>query len=167
MKPLSENKNCIGSKSSYVQAFYIQLLSKNPICGKRRDGYPGESSKGEIRVYIQVMIDFNEVKCTEKMINIFRSSKVMIYGITEGFHTEKKNRYRRTPVNNALLSIDQYHKTSRRTAAEQMGSPLRSVNKFMLKYPFSPEPRIWDQVTLGNLVSIGNNQCNQVGMTLD
>jgi hypothetical protein len=37
----------------------------------------------------------------------------------------------------------------------------------MLKYPFLPEPRIWDPVTLGNLVPIDNNQWNQVRMTSD
>jgi hypothetical protein len=48
-----------------------------------------------------------------------------------------------------------------------MGSPLRSEFKFMLKYPFFPEPLIWDPVTLDNLVSIGNNQWNQVGIISD
>jgi hypothetical protein len=91
----------------------------------------------------------------------------MVYLITEGFHTYEKNGFLRTPINSALLIIVQYHEASRRTAAEQMGSPLRSVFKFMLKYPFIPELRNWDPVTLGNLVSIGNNQWDQVGMTLD
>jgi hypothetical protein len=155
---LSFNQHCTGSKSSYVQAYYFQLLSKNPICGRRREGYFGESSKGKTWVYVQVMFGFNEVKYTEKMINTFRCSKIIIYIFTEGFHTEEKSRCQRTAVNNALLFFEQYHEASRRTSAEQMGSPLRSVFKFMLKYRLIPEPRIWDPVTLGNLVSIGNNQ---------
>jgi hypothetical protein len=91
----------------------------------------------------------------------------MVYIFIEGFHIEEKNRCQRTPVNNALLFFDQYHEASRRTAAEQMNSLFRSEFKFILKFPFLPEPRIWDPRTLGNLASIGNNQWGQVGMTSD
>jgi hypothetical protein len=91
----------------------------------------------------------------------------MIYIFTEGFPSEEEIRFPRTPVNIALVSIEQYYEPSRRTAAEQMGSPLRSIFKFMLKYTFLPEPRIWDPVILGNLVSIDNNQWGQVDMTSD
>jgi hypothetical protein len=140
-----------------VQALFIQWLSKNPICRKQRKGYFGECSKDKIRVYIQVIIGFNIIKYAEKLINTFRCSRVTIYIFTEGFPTEEEFRFPRTSVNIATLSFEQHHEASRRTAAEQMGSPLRSRVKFMLKDPFLPEPRIWDPVTLGNLVSIGNN----------
>jgi hypothetical protein len=106
------NYHRTGSKSRDVQAFIIQLLSKNPICRKQREGYFGE--------------------CRNLTIFIF----------TEEFHTQKKNRCQRTPVNKALLLFDKYHEASRRAAAEQIGSPFRSEFKFMLKYPFLPEPRI-------------------------
>jgi hypothetical protein len=99
-------------------------------------------------------------------INTFRcSSLIFIY--TEGFPTEDEIRFPKTPVFIASVFIEQYHEASRRTAAEQMGSPFRSVFRSMLKYPSISEPRIWDPVTLGNLVSIDNNQWSQVGMTSD
>jgi hypothetical protein len=157
----------IWSKSSCVQALFIQWLSKNHICRKRREEYFGECSKDKTWVYIKVMFGFSDVKYAEKLINTFRCSRVIIYIFTEGFPTEEEIRFLRTPVNIVSVSIEQYHEASRRTAAEQMGSPLRSEFKFMLKYPFLPEPRIWDPMTLGNLFSIGNNQWNQVGMTSD
>jgi hypothetical protein len=113
------------------------------------------------------MFGFNDVKYSEKLINTFRCSKVMIYIFTEGFPTEGEVRFPRTPVNIASVFFKQYHEANRKTAAEQIGSPLRSEFIFMLKYPFLSEPGIWDPVTLGNLVSIGNNQWNQVDMTSD
>jgi hypothetical protein len=76
-----------------------------------------------------MMFSFTEEKYTEKLINIFRCSRIIICIFTEGFHTEEKNGCQRTPANNALLSIDQYHETSRRTAAEEMGSPFRSEHQ--------------------------------------
>jgi hypothetical protein len=42
------NHHCTGSKSSCVQALFIQWLSKNPICRRRRKGYFGECSKDKI-----------------------------------------------------------------------------------------------------------------------
>jgi hypothetical protein len=44
---LSFNQHCTGSKSSCVQALYNQMLSKNPICRKQREGYFGESNKNK------------------------------------------------------------------------------------------------------------------------
>jgi hypothetical protein len=117
-----------------VQQLLIQWLSKNPICRKQREGYFWECSKDKTRVYIQIIIGFSEVKYEEKLINTFRCSRVIIYIFTEGFPTEEEIRFPRTPVNIAILSIEQQREASRRTAAEQMGSPLRSVFKFMLKY---------------------------------
>jgi hypothetical protein len=107
------------------------------------------------------------MKYTEQMINTFRCSNLTIFIFTKEFHTEKKNRFPRTPVNITSVSIEQHQEASKGTAAEQMSSFLRSVFNSLLKYPFLPEPRIWDSVTLGNLVSIGNNQRNQVGMATD
>jgi hypothetical protein len=164
---LSFNQHRIGNKSSCVQVFYFQMLSKNPVCGKRREEYFGEYSRSKTWVFIQVIFGFNEVKYTEKMINSFRCSKIVIYLFTEGFHTEKKNEFQRTPANIVSLFFDQYRETRRRTAAEQMGSPFRSVHQILAQVPVLPEPRIWDPVTLSNLVPIGNNQWDQVDKTSD
>jgi hypothetical protein len=109
------------------------MLSKNPICRKQREGYFGESSKDKRWVLIQVMFGVNNIKYAEKQINTFRcSSLIFIY--TERFPTEKEIRFPRTPVNIASVSIELYHEASRRTAAEQMSPPFRSVFKPLLKY---------------------------------
>jgi hypothetical protein len=89
---------------------------------------------------------------------------ISIFIYTEWFHTKIEVEFPRTPVNFVSFFSEQYHEASRGAAAEQKGSPFRSVFKFMLKYPSIPESRIRDPVTLGNLVSIGNNQWNQVGI---
>jgi hypothetical protein len=47
---LSFNQHRTGSKSRYVHALYFQMLSKNPICGKQREEYFGECSKGKTLV---------------------------------------------------------------------------------------------------------------------
>jgi hypothetical protein len=114
-----------------------------------------------------MMFSFSVEEFSENMINTFRCADMRIYFFTDGFHNEEEVRFSRSPINNASVFFDQYHEASRRTAAEQMSSPLRSVFNFMFKYPSIPEPRIWDPVTLSNLVSIGNNQWNQVGLTSD
>jgi hypothetical protein len=140
------------------------MLSKNPIRRKQREGYFGESNKSKIWAFIQVMFGFNNVKFAQKQINTFRcNSLIFIY--TEGFPTKDEDRFSRTPVIIASVSIEQYHEASRRTAADQMGSPLRSEHQVHTQVPVLLEPRIWESATLGNLVSIGNNQWNQVGMT--
>jgi hypothetical protein len=46
-------------------------------------------------------------------------------------------KFLRTPVNIALVFFEQYLEANRRIAAAQMGSPLRSVFKFMFKIPSS------------------------------
>jgi hypothetical protein len=112
------------------------MLSENHICRKQREGYLGECNKSKIWAFIQAMLSFNNVKFAEKQINTFRcSSLIFIY--TEGFPTKDEVRFPRTPVNIASVSFEQYHEASRRTTSEQMSSPLKSINKFMLKYPQS------------------------------
>jgi hypothetical protein len=103
---LSFNQHRAGSKSSCVQALFIQWLSKNPICGKRRKGYFGECNKDKTWVYIQVILGFNDVKYAEKLINTFRCSRVIIYIFTEGFPTEEEFRFPRTSVNISALSLE-------------------------------------------------------------
>jgi hypothetical protein len=132
------------------------MLSKNPICRKRREGYFGESSKDKTWVLIQVMFGFNNIKYAEKQINTFRCSG-LIFIYTEGFPTEDEVRFLRTPVDIVSISFEQYHEASRRTAAEQMGSPFRSAYQVHAQVPVLTEPRIWDPATLGNLVLIKNN----------
>jgi hypothetical protein len=139
------------------------MFSKNPIYRNQREEYAEEEDEGKTWMYVLMIFSFSDFKYSEKMINTFRCSKIIIYIYTEGFHKEKKNRCRRTPVNIATLSVEQHQEASRGTAAEQTSSPLRSEFNTLLKYPFLPESRICDPVTLGNLVSIGNNQWNQVG----
>jgi hypothetical protein len=112
------------------------------------------------------MFGFSNVEFAEKQINTFRcSSLIFIY--IEGFPTEDEVRFPITPVNIASVFFEQYHEASRRTAAEQMDSPFRSIIKSLFNEPVLLEPRIWDPATLGNLVSIGNNQWGQVDMTSD
>jgi hypothetical protein len=85
-------------------------------------------------------------------------SKTRICLFTEGFHTGKNFGFLRTAVKSVLLFLDQYHEASRGAAAEQMSSPFRSATKFLFNGPSFQELRTLDSVTLGNLVSIGNNQ---------
>jgi hypothetical protein len=142
------------------------MLSKNPICRKRREGYFGESSKDKTWIIIQAMFEVNNIKYAEKQINPFRCNS-LIFLYTEGFPTEDEVRFPRTPFNIASVSFEQYHEASRRTAAEQIGSPFRSEHQVHAQVPVLPEPPIWDPATLDNLFFIGNNQWNQVGMTSD
>jgi hypothetical protein len=115
---------------------------------------------------IQILFGFINIKYAEKQINTFRcSSLIVIY--TEGFPTQDEVRFPRTPVIIASVFFEKYHEASRRTAAEKMSSPFRSIHQIFAQVPVLPELRIWDPATLGNLVSIGNNQWNQVGMTSD
>jgi hypothetical protein len=140
------------------------MLGKNPSCRKRNEAYSEELKKVIIWLAIQVMFGFSNVHFAEKQINTFRCNSLTIFIYTEGFHTKIEFEFSRTPVNVVSFFSGPYHEPSRGTAAEQKGSPLRSDIKFRLKYPSIPEPRIWDPVTLGNLVSIDNNQWNQVGI---
>jgi hypothetical protein len=156
---LSFKQHCTGSKSDYVQATLFQLLSKNPVCVKRREGYMVKWHDNEFWVCNQLMFGFVSMKFAEHIVNTFRYSRMTNFIFTERFHTEKKNRFTRTSVINATFLIGQHHEESRRTAAEQMGSPFRSVIKFMIKYPFFTEPRNWDPVTLGNLASNESRKC--------
>jgi hypothetical protein len=95
-------------------------------------------------------------------VDSFRCSKTRMYFFTENFHTDKSFGFLRIPVKSVLLFLFQHHEANRGAAAEQMGSPLRSVTKFLFKGPSFPELRILDPITLGNLVPIGNNQYSQV-----
>jgi hypothetical protein len=81
------------------------MLSKNPICRKRREGYFGESSKDKTWVLIQVIFGFNNIKYAEKQINTFRCRSLIFISI-EGFPTEDEDRFPRTPVNIASVSFE-------------------------------------------------------------
>jgi hypothetical protein len=133
-KTLNFNQHYAGSKSDYIQALQHQLLSKKPICVKLRRGFFEKIFREGKRVFnLFIFESILVLKFAEQIINTFRCSKMTIYIFTEGFHANKKNGFLRTPVNSALLSLVQYHEASRRTATEQMGSPLRSVFRFMFK----------------------------------
>jgi hypothetical protein len=114
------------------------LLSKNPICVEQRKGYFTKIYKNELWAYNQLMFGFITMKFAEHIINTFRCNRLIIFIFIEGFHTEKKNKFPRTPVNNELLLIEQYHEVSRRTAAEQMGSPCRSEYQVHAQVPPNP-----------------------------
>jgi hypothetical protein len=146
-----------------VQTIFNQLLGKNPISKRRRKEYSDEQGKVITWVVVQVMFGYSNVDFAEKQINTFRCSS-FIFVYTEGFHTELEVEFFRTLVYIASVFLNQHHEASRRTAAEQMGSSLRSAFKFMLKKPIFPGPRILDPATLSNLVPIGNNQWDQVGI---
>jgi hypothetical protein len=139
------------------------MLGKNPVYRKQREEYTEEDEEEKTWMYVQMIFGFNDFKYSEKMINTFRCSKIIIFIYTEGFHMKEKDRCRRTPVNIAALFIEQHPEASRGTAAEQKSTPFRSAFNTLLKYLFHPESRIWDPVALSNLVSIGNNQWNQTG----
>jgi hypothetical protein len=102
-----------------VQAIYIQLLSKNPICRKQREEYFRERSEDKIWVFFQMMFNFSEEKFSEKLINTFRCSET-IYIFTERFHSEKEVEILRTPANIASVFFDQHQETSRRTAVRSL-----------------------------------------------
>jgi hypothetical protein len=112
------------------------MLSKNPICRKRREGYFGESSKSKIWVFIQVMFGFNNVKFAEKQINVFRCSN-LIFIYSEGFPTKDEVRFPRTPVIIASIFFEQYHEASRRTAQSRWVLLLEVYIISLLKYPTS------------------------------
>jgi hypothetical protein len=91
-------------------------------------------------------------------VDLFGCSKTRICLFTEMFHTDRCLEFLRTPVKSVLLFLFQYHEASRGAAAEQMSSLFRSVTKLLFNGPSFPELRTLDLETLGNLVSIGNNQ---------
>jgi hypothetical protein len=63
------------------------------------------------------MFGYNNIKYIEKQINTFRC-RSLIFIYIEGFPTEDEDRFPRTPVNIASVSLEQYHEASRRIAAE-------------------------------------------------
>jgi hypothetical protein len=102
------------------------------------------------------------------IINSFRcNSNKQFYLFPEEFHTDKEEIDFRTSVSTILLIFIQYSEASRRAAIEQKGSFLEAFIKFMLTYSLIPELRNWDPVALDNMVPIGNNQYDQVGLTSD
>jgi hypothetical protein len=113
--------------------------------------YPDEAEKIVFWIFVPIIFGFSNVDFAEKQINTFRCSSLTIFIYTEGFNTEDEVEFPRTPVNASFFS-EPYHEASWGTAAEQKSSPLRSDFIFMLKYPPISESRIWDPVTLSNMV---------------
>jgi hypothetical protein len=171
---LSINLHCTGSKGGYEPAVFTQLSGKN-LDYHSKSGFDAEEvlvnrfkdvnlTNDSIGLAIQVLFGFSYVNFAEKQIKTFRCSNLAVLIYTEGFPTKDEIEIPRTPVNVVELFFDPYHRASRGTAAEQKSSPLRSEIIFMLNDSLNPKSRIWDPVTLGNLVSIGNNQWTQVGI---
>jgi hypothetical protein len=147
-----------------VQAEINQWLCKKHICRKQRAVFPDEAEKIVFWVFVPIIFGVSNIKFAEKQINTFRWSGLIISIYPEGFPTKSEVEFQRTSVNVVSFFSGPCYEASRRTAAEQKSSPLRSEITFMLSYPLISELRIWDPVTLSNLVSIGNNQWNQVGI---
>jgi hypothetical protein len=161
-KSTSFHQHRTGSKDGYEPANMNQLLSKNLICGKpRKEFFKKISTKNKWMFSNFLFSLISMLKYAEYffIINSFRCSYFkQFYSLPEGFHTDEEEFDFRTHVNNALMIFVQYQEASRRTAAEQKGSPWEAFIRFMFKYPFILELRYWDPVALDNMVPISDNQ---------
>jgi hypothetical protein len=118
------------------------MLSKNPFNGRQRSEYPDEEKIKIFWMLLPILFGFSNVDFAEKQINTFRCRYLIVIFYLEGFHTDVEVEFPRTPVNVDTLFSDSYHEASRRAAAEQKGSTLRSDIIFMLKYPPIPKHEI-------------------------